>query len=423
MAEVTDVQDAARTYTRKFNSWSVFGAGVWLVFLAPVFQKGWQVGGWRGWTSLVVTAVFCLAYLLVFLWSQPRRRGREAWRRLRPEMLAAWAGLGLLALAVVLCLGSTGLATTVYVAVAGIMLLPVWWAVTQAAVLAVGTELLARTVPGWDGADGIGLSVFLASFAVWGIMQAMRRSLQLVEAKDENSQLLVGQERARMARDLHDILGHSLTVITVKAELAGRLLDADDDAARRRARAEVADLERLARDALADVRRTVEGYRDLSLPGEITRARSALEAAEIEADLPGSTDEVPSHWRELFAWTLREGVTNVVRHSAARHCTVTLTPDRIRIVDDGRGCAQAVGEGGNGLLGLRERAGAVGATVVVETPPEGGFALSVLVPSVVRPVVESVVESSDPEALARVADPSAVAPRDHRRTTARQVTS
>ena len=118
----------------------------------------------------------------------------------------------------------------------------------------------------------------------------MKRNIDLIRAHEENAELLVENERTRFARDLHDILGHSLTVITVKAELAGRLMDVDPA----RAKAEVADLERLSRDALADVRRAVEGYRDLTLPGELARARAALEAAEIRADLPNSTDDVPT---------------------------------------------------------------------------------------------------------------------------------
>ena len=99
------------------------------------------------------------------------------------------------------------------------------------------------------------------------------------------------------------------------------------DADPARAKAELADLERLSRDALADVRRAVEGYRDLTLPGELARARAALEAAEIRADLPNTTDEVASDLRELFAWTVREGVTNVIRHSHARSCRVALDAD------------------------------------------------------------------------------------------------
>jgi two-component system sensor histidine kinase DesK len=223
----------------------------------------------------------------------------------------------------------------------------------------------------------VALSVLLAGFAVWGLWTAMRRSRDLVAAKEENALLMIDQERARMARDLHDILGHSLTVIAVKAELADRLVDVSPE----RARAEIADIQRLSRDALADVRQTVEGVRELSLPAELARARAALRAGEIEADLPGSTDDVPSDLRELFAWTLREGVTNVVRHSAASRCTVTLTADRITIADDGRGMraadASAVRDG-HGLSGLRERAAAEGAQVVVESPPAGGFRLSVM---------------------------------------------
>lgn len=182
------------------------------------------------------------------------------------------------------------------------------------------------------------------------MQQLLVRNTELVASERRNQVLAVSEERNRFARDLHDILGHSLTVITVKAELAKKLLDVDPD----RARAEIDDLEWLSRDALADVRRAVEGYRELTLPGEITRARTALAAAEIEADLPHSVDEVPSHKRELFAWTIREGVTNVIRHSNATHCTVVLNPDCVEIRDDGVGPVQE--SVGHGLTGLRERA-------------------------------------------------------------------
>src|SRR6185436_7841571 len=142
-----------------------------------------------------------------------------------------------------------------------------------------------------------------AAVAIFGITSMMRRNIDLIKAHEENAELLVENERTRFARDLHDILGHSLTVITVKAELAGRLMDADPV----RAKAEIADLERLSRDALADVRRAVEGYRELTLPGELARAREALRSAGIEADLPGSAEDVPSDMREVFAWAVREG--------------------------------------------------------------------------------------------------------------------
>ncbi len=213
-----------------------------------------------------------------------------------------------------------------------------------------------------------------ASVAVFGLRAVMNRNLDLINAQIENARLAVDNERTRFARDLHDILGHSLTVITVKAELAQKLLDVDLE----RARAEIDDLERLSRDALTDVRRAVEGYRDITLPGELVRARVALRAAEIDATLPGTTDDVPSELRELFAWTVREGVTNVIRHSGASRCEVLLAPDRAEVRDNGTATQSADGHG-SGLAGLRERAADAGATVVTrELDP--GFSLAVVRP-------------------------------------------
>jgi two-component system sensor histidine kinase DesK len=187
-----------------------------------------------------------------------------------------------------------------------------------------------------------------------------------------NAELMVQQERNRMARDLHDILGHSLTVITVKAELAGRLLDTG---AEDRARSEVADLERLSRTALADVRKAVEGYREISLSGELARAREALAAAGITARTPTALDQVPADLVEPFAWTVRETVTNVLRHSRATTCTISVTPSSITVADDGVGAAGTRGIG-NGLSGLRERASMAGAVLITKTVEPHGFSVT-----------------------------------------------
>ena len=380
------VSDPVAQYDTRFNWYAALGAGVWLAFLAPAVQAGWNARDtMAGWLGLCAIAGFCVLYVWSFLWARPYRQDGTLWRTVEPRALAIVAGLFALAAVIVLTLHQDGLATAVYVAVAGITLLPRRYSIPLAAVLAIVAEALARNIPGWQGADGIALSVLLASFAVWGMWTAMRRSRDLLAAKEENALLMVDQERARMARDLHDILGHSLTVIAVKAELADRLVDVSPE----RARAEIADIQRLSRDALADVRKTVDGVRELSLPAELARARAALQAAEITADLPGSTDDVPSDRRELFAWTLREGVTNVVRHSAATHCTVILAGDRIVVADDGRGMRvadESALRDGHGLSGLRERAAAEGAQVVVETPPGGGFRLSVMTAKAPAPV-------------------------------------
>jgi two-component system, NarL family, sensor histidine kinase DesK len=375
------MSDPVVQYETRFNWYAALGAGVWLLFLVPAVVAGWEAREtMAGWVGLCALAGFAFLYVWSFTWARPYRHDGVLWREVQPPALAIVGGLFALAALVILTLHQDGLATAVYVAVAGITMLPRRIALPLAALLAIGAETLARTVPGWQGADGIALSVLLASFAVFGMWTAMRRSRDLMAAREENALLMVDQERARMARDLHDILGHSLTVITVKAELANRLLDVDVE----RARAELADLERLSRDALADVRRAVEGYRELTLPGELARARTALAAAEIEAELPNSTDDVPTHLRELFAWTVREGVTNVIRHSGATRCSVRLWPDAAEVADDGTGASaahpgQAGTHTGSGLVGLRERAEAVGGTVTTRAEVPRGHVLRVAV--------------------------------------------
>lgn len=194
---------------------------------------------------------------------------------------------------------------------------------------------------------------------------------ELRATQHEMARLAVDQERSRVARDLHDILGHSLTVITVKAELAGRLIESDPA----RAAAEIGEVEDLARGALADVRSTVSGYREVSIASELANAKSALESAGIAPDLPGSVDAVPAHYRELFGWVVREGVTNVLRHSRASRCEVRLGHDFVEVIDDGVGAAASTD--GSGLVGLRERAESAGLTMTAGSRPTGGFRLRV----------------------------------------------
>ncbi|MFC4786467.1 sensor histidine kinase [Nocardioides sp. MAHUQ-72] len=333
-------------------------AGVWLFFLADPLLDAWaDRHSLAGAVGLAATLAFAATYMA--LWVQLRadrqRLVPDPPLRFTLPYLGALVALGGVMVAAV---GETGLASVVYIAVSCVMVLPLRAAVPVVVVLTVGALALSG-VEGWGSQVGLAFGIMAASVAIFGMRTVMRRNMDLIRAHEVNANLAVENERTRFARDLHDILGHSLTVITVKAELAQRLLDVDVE----RARAEVADLERLSRDALADVRRAVEGYRELTLPGELSRARTALEAAEIEAHLPNSTDDVPTHLRELFAWTVREGVTNVIRHSGARTCEVRLTPTAAEVRDDGCG-PHGTGKAGSGLAGLRERAAAVGATVV-----------------------------------------------------------
>ncbi|WP_245613847.1 sensor histidine kinase [Knoellia sinensis] len=361
------------TLQRPPGRWGVLFAAIWLVFLLDPARVAWEHRDTaKGDLGLIATLVFAGVYLL--LWVRLRAdRARlvvhPAWGE-AAGWLVAMAGL---AVTMVWSLGEAGTASAVYCAVAAVMLLPFVYAAVLVLGIAGLVIVLGETRPTWDSGFGTAFGVFAAALAVFGIQQMLLRNIELVKAHDENAELAVENERTRFARDLHDILGHSLTVITVKAELAQRLLDVDPS----RARTELADLERLSRDALADVRRAVEGYRDVSLPAELARARAALAAAEIRADLPNSTDDVPSEKRELFAWVVREGVTNVLRHSGARRCSVVLTPTSVEVRDDGRGSAEA--SRGSGLTGLQERASLVGGTVVTRTLSPG-YSLQVVVP-------------------------------------------
>jgi two-component system sensor histidine kinase DesK len=220
------------------------------------------------------------------------------------------------------------------------------------------------------------------SIAMIGIRLNATNVVELYRARAEVERLAADQERLRIARDLHDLLGHALTTVIVKADLAARLAPIDAD----RAAQEMREVAALARQGLSDVRTVVTGYREISLLGEIATAREVLRAAGIEARLPVTDEEVPQQYRELFAWALREGVTNAVRHSRAGHLRVTLDERSIEVVDDGRGPVSGSGTGGatgaegNGLRGLRERAAAMGARVTVGDAPGGGWRLRVEVP-------------------------------------------
>jgi two-component system, NarL family, sensor histidine kinase DesK len=371
------VMVAAQSPGRGFRYGWLFAA-IWLFYLNDnIHGLLQQPNLW--WRSIGLVAVAAFAVLYLYLVSLSRAFRRSAQRTRRFTVRAALGLAGMLALTAVQIPGAGAHALTclVYIAAFGMVALPMPAAIGLAVVLGVTAELLPAVVPGWKD-NGYGLAVLLGSLATWGIRLAAERQKNLMVAQEEIAKLAVQNERARIASDLHDILGHSLTVVTVKAELAQRLLDVDVDKARK----ELADLEVLARDALSDVRATAMGVRGISLPGEIAAAREALAAAHVTADLPGAADEVPTRFRELFAWTIREAVTNVVRHARASHVEVRLAPGSVEILDDGVGdTADATGDG-QGLTGLRRRAEALGARLTVgRREDRPGFRVRVEVPS------------------------------------------
>src|SRR5215469_3430169 len=255
------------------------------------------------------------------------------------------------------------------------------WSLPLVAAFSLAALIVPVVIPSWDVSLGASfddvtpVAIPVVAITMFAIVQVMRGNQALAEARAELAQLAAENERIRIARDLHDLLGHSLTTITVKAGLARRLGTADPS----QAVSQIAEVEELCRQALADVRSAVSGYRDVTLAGELARGRELLRASGITADLPTATDVVDPQHQELFGWTVREGLTNVVRHARARSCAVRLSRSAIEIVDDGAGEPAPTGSApaGNGLSGLRERVAAAGGQVDAGPLQAGGWQLRV----------------------------------------------
>ncbi|MFD8422086.1 sensor histidine kinase [Streptomyces sp. NPDC059466] len=363
--------------------------GIWLVYLsAPVsdlvhggHSTGVVVLGWIG------LVVFVAWYgMLVF------RTGRgEATPVVLGSLVVLASQSGLLALS----LGREWLVLFVYVSIASGAVLPLRmsrWAIPAVSALLTA---IALAVPGGRAyLAGLLIPAFLGGFAMTGVRELVRTTIALREARATVAQLAANEERLRLARDLHDLLGHSLSLITLKSELAGRMLPGQPE----KAAQQVADIEQVSRQALVDVREAVTGYRRPRLSGELAGAQVALTAAGVTADLPSEPDltgvlGAAEESESALAWALREAITNVVRHSGARRCVVELVRRQtldgpvleLVVEDDGSGGS---GDGpGNGLTGLTERLEKAGGTleagrvrrgfrlvarVPAEAPPDAG---------------------------------------------------
>jgi two-component system sensor histidine kinase DesK len=242
---------------------------------------------------------------------------------------------------------------------------------------------------------------------------AERRNVLMYRLKETRAELAraaVAEERLRISRDLHDLLGHSLSLITLKAELAGRVIGTDPERAAR----EIAELETVARRSLTEVRQAVTSYRQPSLAAELVSSRRMLASAGIDCQfrVPGAYS-LPPAVDGLLAWTVREGATNIVRHAGARHARIVVeltgTEASACLSDDGAGprgktmaaiaaSGPAAGAGaggpagadggtgpggvpaGSGLAGLAERASRLGGALSAGAGEHGGFRLRVTVP-------------------------------------------
>jgi len=260
--------------------------------------------------------------------------------------------------------------------------------------------ILSGMVLGFTGPIDKASAVALEALAVGALTAGMGRLratiAELQEAREQLARLAVTEERLRFARDLHDLLGHSLSVIALKAELAGRLLPDQPAVAAK----ELADIDGVARDALAEVRQAVTGYRQPTLAEAVAGGRQVLESAGIEATVDVAQVKLPNDIDVALAWAVREAVTNVIRHSRAEHCWIRVTANLVEaaaeVVDDGIGPEGDAGEGpaaapadgtelapraGNGLAGLAERVAALDGRLEVTPVPGRGFRLRATIPT------------------------------------------
>jgi two-component system sensor histidine kinase DesK len=357
---------------------SRLGVGVGLLFLAGPLSDllGKSYGTAHLALLLTGTGVFVVAYAALLPpvpWLA--RRG--------PAALGPVLAL-LPILAIGLLLGGAPhsyAALFVYFAAAVGMLVP-----TEVAVALIGATALGIAVVGEVlGTDSGALAATVLTVVAIGLMMSAfgrisRANRELRATREELARLAVSEERLRIARDLHDLLGHSLSVIALKSELAHKLVEREPE----RAAAELDDISTVTRDALAGVRDAVQGYRRLSLRRELEGAKAALAAAGIDCELGENRVELPEDVDAVLAWAVREGATNVIRHSRAHRCAIRVDADAeraaVEIEDDGRG---SDGENpGSGLSGLRERAQRLRGELEAGARPEGGFRLRLTVPLV-----------------------------------------
>ncbi len=342
---------------------------IWLVsllfvFFPLIFTPGTETADW------LVTGALVAAFLALYVCAE------------LVEGRAALVPLGLIAV-----LGIAGAyinsGTTVFLiflsAFAAHALPPrraLWVIAALAATVAlIGLTLRAPMPYGFAAIAPAFLFIIVIGLAEIYNAQRARADARLRLAQEEIERLATVAERERIARDLHDLLGHTLSVIVLKAELASRLMERDPQ----RAATEVSEVERISRTALAEVRAAVQGYRGQSLARELEEARRTLAAAGIAVETEIEAVELPGTRDEVLALAVREAITNIIRHSSARSVRIELQSRgegvRLTVADDGRG---GDAPEGSGLRGMRERLAAFGGSLERDT--SAGTRLSIVLP-------------------------------------------
>ena len=355
-----------------------FFSAVWLVYLiSPVaglfghhHGVAWIAGG------LAITVAFCAIYLSVLMYDDEHPR------------LARYGLVAIAVLAALACVvyGKEWMPLWIYVSAAtGMVLAPAGRRVAMLGILAIGA---CYTFFSWLSHFGLGnfvavlLPVLLVGVAMMGFRWQITLMHELAQARETVAKLATNEERLRLARDMHDLTGQSLSMITLKSELAAkRLARLPSSAERDAVLTELGDIGRVSRQTLHDIREAVSGYRRPTLAIEVITARNALEAAGIglddDAELTLRSGTFDPDAEAVLAWCLREAVTNVIRHSRARHCRIRLADHMgelsLEVTDDGHGFADQDPDnpGGSGLRGMSERLSAIGGRLSL-APAEPG---------------------------------------------------
>lgn len=370
MGQAQHMTSGPDTVSSTTDPWDRFGwlmGAIWLIFLGfPIYALATSDRPvWQRVVGILAILLFATVYVRGFL----RISSIDTWRGVCLSGARHLGVLVLIAAALSPLIGIDTLTHLPYIVALSMFSLPLTWAIGVAA-----TAIMLCTV--WPILDGS----FAENWFFIIIVTLVTISTGLVRILEEHghaarateAELALAAERDRVARDVHDVLGHSLTVVSVKAELAQRLIDTDPA----RARAELDQIQTLSRVALAEIRATVAGLRVASLADEVAAADTALSDAGIQAELPDELGVVDPRHRVLVGWVLREAITNVVRHSGATRCTVEFGESHLRVTDDGQGLNGH--KEGNGLRGIRERVSAADGTITLAPGPAGGTVLEVV---------------------------------------------
>lgn len=358
-----------RPARRRPGGWvSALFAAVWLVFLWIPLATVLVSSDPLGLRVLAVGAVVLFAAVYVVYWVA---LGSGAASRRRWPLPAALGAMTLLAAAAWPVIGLAVLSMLPYFAAVLVFARPIRQApAVVVGLAAAGGALVLLNPEAWREAG----SWWVAGGPLIGMLAVMvGRTAEEFGSREEKARkaLELSRQREEIGRDVHDILGHSLTVLAVKAQLAERLVELDPQ----RARAEIADIGRISREALAEVRTTVTGLKSPDLDTALRSCRDALESQGLRVTVTerGEPSEARSR---LFAWVLREASTNILRHARASRVEIAVAEDSLRVADNGVGLpsraaaltgsapgGSASSDAGNGLAGIRERVAAAGGEV------------------------------------------------------------